>query len=219
MGADGVVEHHHGTVSDASGAALPGATVTISSPALQVGQMSKVSEPDGTYRFGDLPVGTYKVAFELQGFKGFVREDVRLPVGFVARIDAALAIGGIEETITVSGQSPVVDQSSTTTSVNISLDTLESVPGRPRLSVFVRDDAGVTTAGGPDVGDSALASRSNIQATAAVEIPRSRLRGSTSAPAKAPPCISRTSRSKKCRSKRRATMPKSRRPASRWCRC
>jgi len=153
----------HGTVSDASGAALPGATVTISSPALQVGQMSKVSEPDGTYRFGDLPVGTYKVAFELAGFKGFVREDVRLPVGFVARIDAALAIGGIEETITVSGQSPVVDQTSTTTSVNISLDTLESVPvGRGYQFLFAMTP-GVTTAGGPDVGDSALASRSNIQ--------------------------------------------------------
>ena len=59
----------HGTVSDESGAALPGVTVTITSPAMQVGQATKVTEPDGTYRFGDLPVGTYKMTFELAGFK------------------------------------------------------------------------------------------------------------------------------------------------------
>src|SRR4051812_38952215 len=64
----------HGTVSDSSGAALPGVNVTLSSPALQVGRMTKATDSDGTYRFGDLPVGTYKVAFELSGFKTFVRD-------------------------------------------------------------------------------------------------------------------------------------------------
>src|SRR5262245_16731082 len=118
----------HGTVTDESGGALPGVNVTLTSTALQVGRVSKVTETDGTYRFGDLPVGTYKVTFELQGFKTFVRDEVRLPVAFVARIDASLAVGGIEETVTVSGQSPVVDQTTTTTSVNISTDTLEAVP-------------------------------------------------------------------------------------------
>jgi hypothetical protein len=64
----------HGTVTDPSGAALPGVTVTLASPALQVGRATSVTEPDGTYRFSDLPVGTYKVTFELQGFKTFVRD-------------------------------------------------------------------------------------------------------------------------------------------------
>src|SRR5438093_9769625 len=82
----------HGTVTDESAAALPGVTITITSTALQVGKQTKVTEQDGTYRFGDLPVGTYKVAFELQGFKTFIRDAVRLPVGFVARIDATLAV-------------------------------------------------------------------------------------------------------------------------------
>jgi len=153
----------HGTVADASGATLPGVTVTLTSPALQVGKLTQVTAPDGTYRFGDLPVGTYKVAFELSGFKTFVRDDLRLPVGFVARIDAALAIGGIEETVTVSGQSPVVDQTTTTTSVNLTRETLEAVPsGRGYQHLFALTP-GVTTGGAPDVGDSSLASRNPIQ--------------------------------------------------------
>src|SRR5690242_12031832 len=114
----------HGIVSDESGAALPGVTITLTSPAVQVGQLTATTGPDGAYRFGDLPVGTYRVKFELSGFKTFLREDLRLPVGFVARIDATMAIGGIEETVTVSGQSPVVDLTTTTTSVNITRDTL-----------------------------------------------------------------------------------------------
>jgi len=118
----------HGTVSDESAAALPGVTVTVTSTALQVGKLVQVTQPDGTYRFGDLPVGTYKISFELQGFKTFIRDGVRLPVGFVARIDPTMAVGGIEESVTVSGESPVVDQTTTTTSVNISQDTLEAVP-------------------------------------------------------------------------------------------
>lgn len=165
----------HGTVSDESGAALPGVTVTITSPAMQVGQATKVTEPDGTYRFGDLPVGTYKMTFELAGFKTLVRDEVRLPVGFVARIDTTLGIGGIEETVTVSGQSPVVDQTTTTTSVNLTRDALETVPnGRGYQHLFAMMP-GVTTAGSPDIGDSALASRSPIQsygasATSKIEV-------------------------------------------------
>jgi Carboxypeptidase regulatory-like domain/TonB dependent receptor-like, beta-barrel len=153
----------HGTVSDASGAALPGVTVTITSTALQVGRATLVTEPDGTYRFGDLPVGTYKLSFELSGFKTLIRDEVRVPVGFVARIDVTLAVGGIEETVTVSGQSPVVDQTTTTTSVNLTQETLESVPVGRGFQFLFAMTPGVTTAGAPDVGDSALASRSNVQ--------------------------------------------------------
>lgn len=153
----------HGTVTDTSSAALPGVTVTITSQALQVGRATALTEPDGTYRFGDLPVGTYKITFELSGFRTFVRDEVRLPVGFVARIDATMAIGGVEETITVSGQSPVVDQTTTTTSVNLTRDTLDSVPVGRGFQFLFAMTPGVTTAGAPDVGDSALASRSNVQ--------------------------------------------------------
>src|SRR5258707_13084311 len=112
----------HGVVTDQSGGALPGVTATLTSPALQVGRATAVTEPDGTYRFGDLPVGTYKITFELSGFKTFVRDELRIPVGFVARIDVTMAVGGLEESVTVSGASPAVDLTTTTTSVNIRTD-------------------------------------------------------------------------------------------------
>src|ERR1700730_14346463 len=153
----------HGTVTDASGAALPGVTVTLTSPVLQVGKETTATGPDGAYRLGDLPVGTYKIPFETSGFKTFVRDELRMPLGFVARVDVAMAIGGLEESVTVSGASPVVDQTTTTTSVNITLDTLQAVPtGRGYQHLFAMTP-GVTTAGAPDVGDSSLATRNDIQ--------------------------------------------------------
>ena len=153
----------HGTVSDESGAALPGVVVTLTSPALQVASQTATTAADGTYRFGDLPVGTYKISFELAGFKTFVRDELRLPVGFIARVDATMAIGGLEETITVSGQSPVVDLTTTTTSVNITRDTLETVPAGHGYQHLFAMTPGITTGGAPDVGDSSLASRNPIQ--------------------------------------------------------
>src|SRR6185436_19452186 len=153
----------HGTVSDESNAALPGVAVTLTSPALQVASQTATTAADGTYRFGDLPVGTYKISFELAGFKTFVRDELRLPVGFIARVDATMAIGGLEETITVSGQSPVVDLTTTTTSVNITRDTLETVPAGHGYQHLFAMTPGITTGGAPDVGDSSLASRNPIQ--------------------------------------------------------
>src|SRR5262249_30980859 len=85
--ASGVV---HGTVKDQSGGALPGVTVTLSSPALQVRQMTTVTDAEGAYRFSELPLGTYKITYELSGFSTFVRDEVRLPVGFTALIDAEM---------------------------------------------------------------------------------------------------------------------------------
>src|ERR671935_820909 len=63
--ASGVIS---GTIRDESGAALPGVTATLKSPALQVAQIVTVTDAEGNYRFGELPVGTYRVTYELQGF-------------------------------------------------------------------------------------------------------------------------------------------------------
>jgi hypothetical protein len=152
----------HGTVRDESGAAMPGVTVTLSSPALQVGQIVVVSEVDGTYRVGELPAGLYRINFELAGFKAFVLADFRLTIGFVARVDAMMAVGGLEETVTVTGASPVVDMTSTTTSVNLTQETLESVPiGRGLQQLFAMTP-GVTT-NRVDVGDSWMGVRANTE--------------------------------------------------------
>src|SRR6186713_2108547 len=74
----------HGTVNDESGAAVPGVTITLTSPALQVPQMVTMSEVDGTYRFVELPAGIYKITYELTGFKTVIVNEFRLAVGFVA---------------------------------------------------------------------------------------------------------------------------------------
>ena len=97
-----------GTVTDESQGVMPGVTVTVSSPSLQ-GARDTVTDEQGKYRISPLPIGTYTVVFSLSGFRTVRREEVRLTAGLIARIDVALSVGGVEETITVSGASPVVD--------------------------------------------------------------------------------------------------------------
>jgi hypothetical protein len=161
-GAQSALSTIHGTVRDESGAAMPGVTVTLSSPSLQVGEIVVVSEADGNYRVGELPTGLYRIAFVLPGFKSYVLSDFRLTIGFVARVDATMAVGGLEESITVTGASPVVDMTSTTTSVNLTQETLESVPiGRGLQQLFAMTP-GVTT-NRVDVGDSWMGVRASTE--------------------------------------------------------
>src|ERR1700674_900181 len=81
-----------GPVTDESGAVLPGVTVTVTSPALQVPSVAGVTDPRGEYRITPLPIGTYTVEFTLQGFQTVRREDIRLTVGFTAKIDIGLKV-------------------------------------------------------------------------------------------------------------------------------
>src|SRR4051812_21591090 len=166
----------NGTVTDGTGGALPGVTVTLSSPALQVGHVEASTAADGTYRFVDLPPGTYTARFELSGFKPFVREGLRLTVGFVARVDATMQVGGIEESVTVSGQSPVVDVTSTSASVAFTRETLEAVPrGRDLQNVFAM--APGVTQPIPDVGGSNMANRVNISSYGVAAQPKLQVEG------------------------------------------
>jgi hypothetical protein len=140
-----------GTVTDESGAALPGVTVTAVSPALQVPQVVVVSANDGTYRFPTLPVGTYDIAYELSGFQKVVRQQTRLVAGFVATINVALKVGGLEETLTVVGQSPVVDIRTTTGQTNVTTEMLQSTPVSRTWNNILAMAAGVRV-NSPDVG-------------------------------------------------------------------
>ena len=109
----------------------------MTSPQLQVGQLVQVSDSAGSYKFVDLPAGTYRLKAELTGFSSSIREDLRLTVGFNARIDLTLKLGAMEESVTVSGQSPVVDVSSTTASVAFTKEVLDAIPrGRDLQNVF-----------------------------------------------------------------------------------
>jgi hypothetical protein len=117
-----------GQLTDESGAVLPGVTVTASSPALQTGQQIAISDERGQYRITPLPIGVYDVTYALQGFRTVKREGIRLTVGFNANVDVALALGSLEETIIVSGGSPVIDVKSSVTATVMTRETLELLP-------------------------------------------------------------------------------------------
>jgi hypothetical protein len=117
-----------GQVTDESGAVLPGVTVTATSPALQVQSVSDVTNPRGEYRLSPLPIGTYEVSYTLPGFQTIKQQDIRLTVGFVAKLDVSLKVGSLEESVTVSGQAPIVDVTSTSTTTQLTKETLELIP-------------------------------------------------------------------------------------------
>src|SRR5687768_15122660 len=98
-----------GVVRDATGAVLPGVTIEASSPALIEKVRNVVTDDQGQYRIVDLRPGTYTVTFSLPGFNLVSREGVELTTGFTATVNADLRVGSIEETVTVTGASPVVD--------------------------------------------------------------------------------------------------------------
>lgn len=102
-----------GTVTDETGAALPGVTLRLTSPVLQVPALETVSNAEGRYRFADLRVGVYRLQSELSGFQGYIRENLDISVGFVARVDILMKVGSLQETVTVSGASPIVDLTTT----------------------------------------------------------------------------------------------------------
>src|SRR5207249_2844383 len=165
-----------GTVKDESNSVLPGVTVTVTSPQLQVGQLVQVSDAAGNYKFVDLPAGTYRLRAELTGFSTSVREDLRLTVGFNARVDLTLKLGAMEEAITVSGQSPVVDVTSTAASVAFTKEVLDSIPrGRDLQNIFAMAP-GVTQAIA-DVGGSTMAQRQNLSSYGVLSQPKLQVEG------------------------------------------
>ena len=103
-----------GVVRDSSGAVLPGVTVEASSPALIEKSRTVFTDTQGQYRIIALSPGTYRVTFALSGFKTVAREGIVLTAQFTAGIDVSMEVGSLEETITVSGQSPLVDVQATT---------------------------------------------------------------------------------------------------------
>src|SRR5262249_23112027 len=98
-----------GVVRDSQMAVMPGVTVEVTSPALIEKTRTAVTDSVGAYRITNLPVGTYKVTFSLEGFTKQERDDVVLSSGFTAPINATMTVGQLAETIVVSGVTPTVD--------------------------------------------------------------------------------------------------------------
>jgi len=151
-----------GRVADESGAAMPGVTVTLKSPALQVSQLSAVTGAEGDYRVLELPPGVYTVTFELTGFQTSVRTDVHLTTGSAGRVDAMMKIGALSETVQVTGLSPVVDTVNVAGQTTLVQEQLRSIPMGGTMQEMLPLAAGLSMQTKPDVGDSNLASRSAI---------------------------------------------------------
>ena len=142
----------HGRVTDESGAALPGLTVTGRSPSLQLPTVSVVTDGEGNYQLKSLPPGTYGLRYELSGFQTALREGIIVTAGFDARVDVLVKVGSLEETVTVSGQSPVIDVTTTTISSNLSHDLLDSIPTSRSIGEAIALAPGVRYSGAIDVG-------------------------------------------------------------------
>ena len=116
-----------GRVTDTSGAVLPGVTVTATSPSM-IGTQSQVTSENGSYRFPAVPPGVYELSFELAGFSTVKRGGVEISLGFTANVNAELAVATLQETVTVSGQSPVIDTTATRVQQNFKLEQLNTIP-------------------------------------------------------------------------------------------
>lgn len=142
-----------GVVKDTTGAVLPGVTVEAASDALIERTRSVVTDAQGTFKIVDLRPGVYSVTFTLAGFNTFKRDAVELPSSFVATINADMRVGALAETVTVTGESPVVDVQSNTRAAVLPRDVLDSVPNSHTLQSVGQLVVGVTLTA-PDVGGS-----------------------------------------------------------------
>jgi hypothetical protein len=151
-----------GAVRDAQGGVLPGVTVTVAGDALIGGARTTMTGEAGGYQFA-LPPGTYIVSFELTGFAPLRRDGILVQVARTVRVDVELGVGTLQETVTVSGASPVVDVSTTVTQTNISKDLAENIPTGRNPWVMAGLVPGVVT-GRLDVGGTEGAQQYNIEA-------------------------------------------------------
>ncbi len=117
----------NGTVTDNTGAVLPGVTVTATSPALIQPQV-QVTGAEGDFRFIALPPGVYDISFELSGFQGVKREGVRVVINQTLTVDQQMQVATLQETVTVTGQSPIVDSSTTQVGTNFTKELLTEIP-------------------------------------------------------------------------------------------
>jgi hypothetical protein len=144
-----------GVVRDATGAVLPGVTVEAGSPALIEKTRSAVTDGEGNYKIIDLRPGIYAVTFTLSGFSTLRREGLELTTGFTATVNAEMKVGSLEETLTVTGASPVVDTQNTRTQNVLSRETLDSLPTGRTYYGYATLTVGASSAvsgGGQDVG-------------------------------------------------------------------
>ena len=155
-----------GVIRDTTGAVLPGATVEAASPALIEQVRSAVSDSRGNYKIVELSPGIYSVAVTLPGFSTYVREGIELSAGFTAKVSAELSVGSVEETVTVTGATPIVDVQNARTQRVLKADVLNALPSGTRSLTqiasmtlgAINSSRGVSDVGG-DKGEAATGIR------------------------------------------------------------
>jgi len=152
-----------GLVRDSSGAVLPGVTVEAASPALIERSRTALTDTQGRYNIVDLRPGVYTVTFTLPGFSTVKREEIQLSAQFVATVNAELRVGTLEETVTVTGESPIVDTSNVVKRQIVDREVIESMPTSKNWSTL-----GIMTVGvysnQNDVGGSAGEHQNQLKA-------------------------------------------------------
>src|SRR5687767_2951238 len=134
-----------GEVRDTSGAVLPGVTVEAASPALIEKVRTAVTDGNGRYRIEDLRPGAYTVTFTLPGFTTTRREELTVGGTGVINVDAEMRVGGVQETITVTGETPVVDVASTRREVTLDNETMRALPSVRSYSYLLTTVPGLQT--------------------------------------------------------------------------
>ncbi|HKB12954.1 MAG TPA: TonB-dependent receptor [Vicinamibacterales bacterium] len=150
-----------GLVTDTQGAILPGVTVTATSPAL-IGVQSTVSQADGRFLFPALPTGVYKLLFDLSGFQKLTRENVQVVLGQTISVDAQLPLASLSETVTVTGESPVIDVTTTKVGTSLKGDALIAVPNSTDVWGALSEAPGIRLQGF-DVGGSHKSQQSGYE--------------------------------------------------------
>ena len=169
-----------GKVTDTSNAVLPGVTVTIASPSM-MGTRDTVTSGEGTFRFVSITPGDYSVAFDLPGFASVKRTDIHVGAGFTATQNVTMQVAGLEEAVTVTGASPVVDTQATKISTSFDSKKLAAIPNgsndpwamlaeTPAVKV-TRIDVGGSTAG-TQTGFTAYGTAASGRTTRASTAPR-----------------------------------------------
>ena len=158
-----------GKVTDSTGGVMPGVTVSVAGTGLQQPLVS-VTGATGTYQFPNVPIGTYSVTFELEGFKKSVRPNVIISSGFQAGVDQKMEVGNRTEEVMVSAAPPVVDTKKTTSGATFTKDILENIPSARDpwqiINMTPGVQAGLNVGGsssGQQVGLSARGTSANVQ--------------------------------------------------------
>jgi len=151
-----------GVAADAQGAVMPGVSVSIESPALIGGSRTTVTNQTGSYQFTQLAPGMYTVTFQLAGFNTLRKEEIDVRVAFVSKVDAQMQVAGVAETVTVTGESPVVDVKSSVAATNIDKELFDTVPSGNNPFTMAAFVPGMVT-GRLDVGGNEGAQQYNLE--------------------------------------------------------